>query len=352
MNNDAFDVTWDLSAKPDVATTTLTATGGLYTPFLYSKIYKCKTWFNVVPFCKNPAGMKSYCGVGFGYGHLTSANDGLNATMLFIKQTGPDGAGDFECVLKARALQRFLTNKCMKERPETKDECFKDAAPTLEVAAAEPEAAPAVAAVEPEAAEDTEPVLLGNKVAMDIQKEADKGMAMAEMVELVPEPTYSIKVDIHSKTHHPSADKYKDFDKVLTNQLLVSEELDPAIYYKPELNSRVKEPIIFMLSKLEEDELFHKLAEEIAKNEAQQDTANQPGTFRYNSLSADTKMRKSRMKGDNNVNASKRNIQHYRDAIVSNNSSYDELIMWCRKLSKEHHTMPAMGPGIKSIGII
>lgn len=154
-------------------------------------------------------------------------------------------------------------------------------------------------------------------------------------------------MDIHSKTHHPSADKYKDFDKVLTNQLLVSEELDPAIYYKPELNSRVKEPIIFMLSKLEEDELFHKLAEEIAKNEAQQDAANQPGTFRYNSLSADTKMRKSRMKGDNNVNASKRNIQHYRDAIVSNNSSYDELIMWCRKLSKEHHTMPAMGPGIK-----
>lgn len=85
---------------------------------------------------------------------------------------------------------------------------------------------------------------------------------------------------MHSKKHYPSPDKYKNFDKVLTNQLLVSEELDPAIYYKPELNSRTKEPVISMLTNKEQDDLFHQLTEELAANEAQQAAAAQVQSFR------------------------------------------------------------------------
>ena len=50
-----------------------------------------------MPFTKSPEGS----GVGFGYGSLNNAAGGLNANLIFIKQTGPDGAGDFECILKA-----------------------------------------------------------------------------------------------------------------------------------------------------------------------------------------------------------------------------------------------------------
>lgn len=73
-------------------------------------------------------------------------------------------------------------------RPETKDECYKDGAPTAAVAAAPTPAEPSAAAAEPEPAEDTEPKEMGNKIAADIQKEADKAMAAAEMVDVVPEP--------------------------------------------------------------------------------------------------------------------------------------------------------------------
>lgn len=72
-------------------------------------------------------------------------------------------------------------------RPETNDECFKDGAPTT-APTTEPVAEPAAAVAEPEPAEDTEPKELGNSIAADIQKEADKAMAVAEMAEVSPEP--------------------------------------------------------------------------------------------------------------------------------------------------------------------
>lgn len=33
MNNDAFDLTWDLQAKPEMATVTVTSNNLTYTPF-------------------------------------------------------------------------------------------------------------------------------------------------------------------------------------------------------------------------------------------------------------------------------------------------------------------------------
>jgi len=176
----------------------------------------------VVPFAKNPEGIKSFCGIGFGYGNLNNATDGLNANLIFIKQTGPAGAGDFECIMKARALQRFLTQKCMDlgPRPATEEECFQDGVPTTpEEPAAEPATTPEEAEVE--VPEDTEPKELGNKVAMDIQKKADNAMKAVDEVELQPEPLYSVKVDLKSKKHNQSIDKYKNLDIVLTNQLLM-----------------------------------------------------------------------------------------------------------------------------------
>jgi len=44
MNNDVFDLTWDLTTNPQNATVSLTSNGLNYTPFFYNKIYKCKTW--------------------------------------------------------------------------------------------------------------------------------------------------------------------------------------------------------------------------------------------------------------------------------------------------------------------
>jgi len=127
-------------------------------------------------------------------------------------------------------------------RPETQDECFIDGVPT-----AEPEPEPAAPA-EPtqeaaELPEDTAPKELGNKVAMDIQKQAETAMAAADEVELQPEPLWSVKVDIKNNKHSQSDDKYKNLDIVLTNQLLVTEELDPKVYFKPELDARNKQPI-------------------------------------------------------------------------------------------------------------
>lgn len=113
-------------------------------------------------------------------------------------------------------------------RPETEEECFKDGVPS---SPPEPEAAaPAEPAEEEkELPEDTQPKELGNKVAMDIQKQAETAMAAVEEADLQPEPLYSIKVDIKNKKHSQSLDKYKNLDIVLTNQLLQAEELDPAV---------------------------------------------------------------------------------------------------------------------------
>lgn len=63
-----------------------------------------------------------------------------------------------------------------------------------------------------------------------------------------------------------------------------------------------------MLTKQEQDDLFHTLAEELASNEAQQDAAGQVQSFRYNALSSNSSKIKSSLKEQEN--ASKRNIQH------------------------------------------
>lgn len=63
-----------------------------------------------------------------------------------------------------------------------------------------------------------------------------------------------------------------------------------------------------MLTKQEQDDLFHKLSEELANNEAQQDAAGQVQSFRYNALSSNSTKVNSSIKEQEN--ASKRNIQH------------------------------------------
>jgi len=71
-----------------------------------------------LPFSVNP-GNKSYCGIGLGNGSRDQFIQ-TNSFLIYINNT----KFDYECVMKARALQKTLLQQCSKDTP-IKDKCFR-----------------------------------------------------------------------------------------------------------------------------------------------------------------------------------------------------------------------------------
>lgn len=82
-----------------------------------SNIYQCSIWHNVLPFSINPSD-PSYCGIGWGYGQRDEFGN-VNSMMMYVKGS----KHEYECVMKARAIQKLMLQMCAKDT-EIEEKCL------------------------------------------------------------------------------------------------------------------------------------------------------------------------------------------------------------------------------------
>lgn len=180
--------------------------------------------------------------------------------------------------MKARALQRFIIDKCTTSRPQNKEECYTDN-PTIDTHQNKDnnqnqsehtdntQSADQNLTLQPvneETPEDTDVPEEGkhikSNIAIAIDKSANEatdllissGIANTEMSKLD-----STKVDMASKTHKPSEDKFENLNKIIDYQLLQNDQLDPNVFFRPDLISKnkIKNNTLELIGKDEQDKL-------------------------------------------------------------------------------------------------